>query len=102
MFYERYVDDSNQVAIVPPPGTKYDANTKRTFIDENSPILDMKVWINKETGNIMFQHYEKPTASKNILQDTQLLTRVGLEQRDCSNTHRVHASNDEEWIYTEI
>ena len=108
MFYERYVDDSNQVAIVPPPGTKYDANTKRTFIDENSidihenseertarvlleiantivpgiemeydipdknvdkkmPILDMKVWINKETGNIMFQHYEKPTASKNIL-----------------------------------
>ena len=26
--YERYVDDSNQVALVPPPGTKYDNTTK--------------------------------------------------------------------------
>ena len=27
--YARYVDDSNQVAIVPPPGAKYDANCMR-------------------------------------------------------------------------
>ena len=26
----------------------------------------MKVWMN-EDGNILFEHYEKPTASKNIL-----------------------------------
>ena len=29
------------------------------------PILDMKVWM--EDGDIMFQHYEKPTASGNIM-----------------------------------
>ena len=107
--YERYVDDSNQVAIVPPPGAKYDGNLKKVVIDENlidveeedddertarvlveiansvvpgiimeydvpsqnldfkMAILDMKVWIDQETGNIMFQHYEKPSASQNIM-----------------------------------
>ena len=36
-------------------------------------ILDMKVWIDQETGNIMFQHYEKPMASKLVLAATSAL-----------------------------
>ena len=34
--------------------------------DKKMAILDMKVWLDRES-NIMFQHYEKPTASKNIM-----------------------------------
>ena len=108
MMYERYVDDSNQVAVVPPPGAKYDPLTKKVIIDENlldlaeneeertariltdvansilpgitmefdipgrnpdnkMPILDMKVRMDEHTGDIIFEHYEKPTASHNIL-----------------------------------
>ena len=33
--YESYVDDSNQVAIVRPPGVKYDSMTKKIVVDEN-------------------------------------------------------------------
>ena len=107
VMYERYVDDSNQLAIIPPPGARYDADIKRVVIDNNiidttvsddertarlytdiandvmpgivmefdvpsrnddkkMAILDMKVWLDRES-NIMFQHYEKPTASKNIM-----------------------------------
>ena len=88
--YERYVDDSNQVAEVPPPGARYDRERRKIVIDRsieeeerkedderlagllkevaNSimpciqmeadwpskntdgklPILDLKVWTNKE------------------------------------------------------
>ena len=35
--------------------------------DGKMAILDMEVWIEQENGNIMFQHYEKPTASHNIM-----------------------------------
>ena len=109
MMYERYIDDSNQVAVVPPPGAKYDTITKKMIIDDNlvntdidlsedertakvmtdiansvmpgivmvfdvpsrnadkkMPILDMKVWMDAD-GNIMFQHYEKPTSSKTVM-----------------------------------
>ena len=106
--YERYVDDSNQVAVVPPLGAKYDKAKKKVVIDrsvtdsdENDdertakvltdiandvlpgiimeydvpsrnedskmPILDMKVWVDTCEGLIMFQHYEKPMASVNIM-----------------------------------
>ena len=34
--------------------------------DNKMAILDMKVWLD-EDKNIMFQHFEKPTASKNIM-----------------------------------
>ena len=34
--------------------------------DNKMAILDMKVWLD-EDNNIMFQHFEKPTASKNIM-----------------------------------
>ena len=111
MLYERYIDDSNQVAVVPPPGSKYDTESKKVVIDETNidihenddertakiltdiandiipgitmeygvpsrnidkklAILDMKVWIERNEANIVFQHYEKPTASKNILHST--------------------------------
>ena len=108
LLYERYVDDSNQVAVVPPPGARYDPGCGKVIIDDSlideeecedertarvltdiantvmpgivmecdvpsrnedqkMAILDMKVWIEKRDGNILFQHYEKPTASQSIL-----------------------------------
>ena len=44
---------------------EYDAPSKNA--DNKMPILDMKVWMEETSGNILFQHYEKPTASGNIL-----------------------------------
>ena len=35
--------------------------------DSKMPILDMKVWVDTCEGLIMFQHYEKPMASVNIM-----------------------------------
>ena len=104
--YERYVDDSNQVAVVPPLGSRYDRNRKKVVQDgtviegedeedrlvrilkeiantvqdgivmeEDSPnkhdekkvpILDMSVWMNDD-GYIMYQHYEKVVASRQVL-----------------------------------
>ena len=49
--YERYVDDSNQVALVPPPGTKYDNTTKKVFIDEN--ITDMDESDDERTARVL-------------------------------------------------
>ena len=31
--YERYIDDSNQVAVIPPPGSQYDIVQKKLVID---------------------------------------------------------------------
>ena len=106
--YERYVDDSNQVAVVPPRGTKYDKDRGRIVVQQESdeeerkedderlaeilkdiansimpciqmeadwpsrnadkrlPILDKKVWTDSE-GNILYTHYEKPMASKSVI-----------------------------------
>ena len=105
--YERYVDDSNQVAKVPPNGYSFDvvtgklkfdlddmrqneqedarlarilqqvANNVQTGIEMESDypsknrsqklaILDMEVWIDPE-NRILYQHYEKQVASKNVL-----------------------------------
>ena len=99
---------SLRLTVVPPPGSRYDRESKKVVIDETiidmdenddkrlatilneiandiipgiimehdipsknidnkMPILDMKVWIERSSGNIMFQHYEKPTASGNIM-----------------------------------
>ena len=44
---------------------EYDTPSRNA--NKKMPILDMKVWLDNNTGNILFQHYEKPTASKNIL-----------------------------------
>ena len=36
MMYERYVDDSNQVAVVPERGAKYDAARRKVIVDQRS------------------------------------------------------------------
>ena len=107
LVYERYVDDSNQAAVVPPEGSTYDAEQRRVVrdptVDDGSipgdermakillsiansimpcvvmegdwpsknpdgkmPILDMKVWTD-DSGNILYQHYEKDVSSKTVL-----------------------------------
>ena len=38
--YERFVDDSNQVAFVPPPGAIYDETQKNVVIDESLVDVD--------------------------------------------------------------
>jgi hypothetical protein len=40
MMYERYVDDSDQTAVVPPPGTVFNEQTKEVEVDENLAITD--------------------------------------------------------------
>ena len=37
----RYVDDSNQIAVVPPPGARYDVTSKKVMIDDNSGDTNM-------------------------------------------------------------
>ena len=116
LMYERYVDDSNQIAVVPPPGSKYSeeegkivtdplledhdvphderlakmllniANSVMDCIemeadwpskndDQKMPILDMKVWMDKE-GTILYQHYEKEVSSKTVLNERSAHSRM--------------------------
>lgn len=49
------------------PGIVMENDVPSRNTDRKMAILDMKVWIEKEEGNVMFQHFEKPTASKNIM-----------------------------------
>ena len=51
-------------SIIPGIEMEYDIPSKNS--DSKMAILDMKVWIDEE-GNIVFQHYEKPTASHNVM-----------------------------------
>ena len=48
------------------PGITMEFDTPSRNSDNKMPILDMKVWMDEESF-IVFQHYEKPTASNNIL-----------------------------------
>ena len=86
LMYERYVDDSNQIARKANENDS-DENTceklkaianecvdniimeddlPSRYPDSKLPILDMKVWLD-EGGNARYTHYEKPTASKQII-----------------------------------
>jgi hypothetical protein len=38
--YERYVDDSNQAAVVPQPGARYDVLTQKVVVDQNIAMND--------------------------------------------------------------
>ena len=69
--------------------------------DKRLPILDMKVWVDRE-GTILYSHYEKPMSNKAILssksahpdackrgvhtrgvkKNTELLQKARLEQRN--------------------
>ena len=64
--YERtarlYTDIANDVI----PGIVMEYEIPNNSDDKKMPILDMKVWMSEE-GDILFQHYEKPTSSKNIM-----------------------------------
>jgi hypothetical protein len=105
--YERYVDDSNQIAETPPIGARYDNFSRRVVTDVNPDhrsddartaevlkqiandvmdgiameedypsknenrklaILDMTVWLDI-SSHLVYQHYEKPTASKRVLSE---------------------------------
>ena len=48
------------------PGIVMEFDVPSRNDDNKMAILDMKVWLD-EDKNIMFQHFEKPTASKNIM-----------------------------------
>ena len=38
LMYDRYIDDSNQAAVVPPPGAHYDKDNKKVIVDPNYMI----------------------------------------------------------------
>ena len=86
--YGRYVDDSNQIVearheedseeviaaelkeiannLV--PGIEMEEDLPSRYPDKKLPILDMKVWLN-ESGQVKYQHYEKPVASKSVVSE---------------------------------
>ena len=83
--YERYVDDSQQVAEIE-NGEEHETvrrlhdiannivedivmtvDLPENFEDKKLPILDMKVWLGEEDGRIYYQHFEKPTSSKLVI-----------------------------------
>ena len=47
-------------------GIEMEADFPNNNVDTKMPILDMKVWIDDQQ-NILYQHYEKPVASKAVL-----------------------------------
>ena len=49
--YERYVDDSNQVVIVPPPGAKYDVENNKVKVDDT--IVDVIECEDERTARVM-------------------------------------------------
>ena len=51
LMYETYVDDSNQVAIVPPPGSRYDADSKKVVTDET--LIDINEHDDARTAKIL-------------------------------------------------
>ena len=82
--YERYVDDSNQAVYVPDgvdeeqlmiklkqiadsilPGIITEMDMPKNYPDKKLPILDMKCFV--EDGFLMYEHYEKPMATKLII-----------------------------------
>ena len=107
LLYDRYVDDSNQLAETIPPCLKYNVQTGKLVEDENQDpneeletrtvrvlnevansvqhgivmeadhpnknedkmlaILDMQVWLNKESLEV-YKHYENPMANRQVIQ----------------------------------
>ena len=70
-----YTDIANDV--IPGIVMEFDVPSRNT--DRKMAILDMKVWM-EENGNIVFQHYEKPTASKSIM---HALSAQSVSCRNC-------------------
>jgi hypothetical protein len=49
------------------PGITMEFDVPSRNTSGKMPILDMEVWMDSQTGDILFRHYEKPTASHNIM-----------------------------------
>ena len=49
------------------PGIIMEFDVPSNNTDGKMPILDMKVWLEPSEGNILFQHYQKPTASQSVM-----------------------------------
>ena len=55
LLYERYVDDSNQIAVVPPPGTKYDRDRQKVVIDEQQREQDLQIPEDQRLSKILLE-----------------------------------------------
>ena len=53
------------------PGIVMEFDVPSRNLNNKMAILDMEVWMEND-GNIMFQHYEKPTASKTIMHASRI------------------------------
>ena len=49
------------------PGIIMECDIPSRNTDSKMPILDMKVWMDSLTGDILFQHYEKPSSTHKIM-----------------------------------
>ena len=53
LLYERYVDDSNQIAIIPPPGAVYDQQTKKIVINQEKAREDSETDADERLAKIL-------------------------------------------------
>ena len=55
LLYERYVDDSNQVAMSQPPGAKYHKGTQKIVIDREQKEPDLQIPEDERLGKILLE-----------------------------------------------
>ena len=53
MLFERYVDDSNQMAVVPPPGSRYDVDKQKIVIDPQQQDQDQHIPADERLARIL-------------------------------------------------
>lgn len=99
LLFKRYIDDSNQSA--QKQGKTKDELENELLRIANSieddiemeldsgsnhdngllPILDMEVWICESTGDILYQHYEKPVSSRLLIPARSgVLIQMGVKE----------------------
>ena len=55
LLYERYVDDSNQVAMTQPPGARYHKDTQKIVIDREQKEIDLQIPEDERLGKILLE-----------------------------------------------
>ena len=88
--YKRYIDDSNQMAVVPPPGAKYDETRNKVVVDMNTSIPDENedtrlARVLKEIANTVMQgiQMEEDNPSKNKDKKMPILDmKVWVDEHD--------------------
>ena len=55
LLYERYVDDSNQAAVTPPPGTRYNQEKKKIMVDRSKIKEDESIEADERLAKLLLE-----------------------------------------------